>query len=53
MNYTRLKVHGMKRNDVGIDIYKMVTIERRGREDGKTIDGATLWPNRRAGHNKY
>ncbi len=35
MNYTRLKVHEMKRNDVGIDIYKMVTIERRGREDEK------------------
>ncbi len=28
-------VPGMKRNDVGTDIYKMVTIERRGREDGK------------------
>jgi hypothetical protein len=25
----------MKRNDVGIDIYRMVTIERGGREDEK------------------
>ena len=35
LNYTGPNVNEMKSNDVGTHIYKMVTMERRGREGEK------------------